>query len=102
MANEWLIVWVLAVIFLATLIRSAFGFGEALVAVPLLALLMPVEEAVPLGYPRLDRRRHNRRRPGLAQDSRPQCRVARALNPLRHPLGPVAADGGYGIGRQGD
>ena len=35
-------------IFLATLIRSAFGFGEALVAVPLLALLMPVEEAVPL------------------------------------------------------
>jgi uncharacterized membrane protein YfcA len=39
---------VLAVIFLATLIRSAFGFGEALVAVPLLALLMPVEEAVPV------------------------------------------------------
>src|SRR5436309_3333665 len=39
---------VLAVIFLATLVRSAFGFGEALVAVPLLALLIPVEEAVPL------------------------------------------------------
>src|SRR5262245_27754308 len=39
---------VLAVIFLATLIRSAFGFGEALVAVPLLALLIPVEQAVPL------------------------------------------------------
>jgi uncharacterized membrane protein YfcA len=38
----------LAVIFLATLIRSAFGFGEALVAVPLLALLMPVEAAAPL------------------------------------------------------
>jgi uncharacterized membrane protein YfcA len=37
-----------AVIFVATLIRSAFGFGEALVAVPLLALLMPVEVAVPL------------------------------------------------------
>jgi uncharacterized membrane protein YfcA len=36
------------VIFLATLIRSAFGFGEALVAVPLLALLIPVEQAVPL------------------------------------------------------
>jgi uncharacterized membrane protein YfcA len=45
MADGWLIVWVLAVIFLATLIRSAFGFGEALVAVPLLALLMPVEVA---------------------------------------------------------
>src|SRR3954470_7070813 len=39
---------VMVVIFLATLIRSAFGFGEALVAVPLLALLMPVEEGVPL------------------------------------------------------
>jgi uncharacterized membrane protein YfcA len=32
---------------LATLFRSAFGFGEALVAMPLLALLIPVEEAVP-------------------------------------------------------
>jgi hypothetical protein len=32
----------LAVVFLATLIRSAFGFGEALVAVPLLALLISV------------------------------------------------------------
>src|SRR5436305_12080353 len=39
---------VLAVIFLATLIRSAFGFGEALVAVPVLALLIPVEVAAPL------------------------------------------------------
>jgi len=36
------------VILLATLIRSAFGFGEALVAVPLLALLIPVEVAAPL------------------------------------------------------
>ena len=39
---------VLAVIFLATLIRSAFGFGEALVAVPLLALVVPVEVAAPV------------------------------------------------------
>ena len=39
---------VLAITFLATLFRSAFGFGEALVAVPLLALLIPVKEAVPL------------------------------------------------------
>jgi uncharacterized membrane protein YfcA len=45
---DWIAVQVLAVIFVATLIRSAFGFGEALVAVPLLALLMPVEVAVPL------------------------------------------------------
>jgi len=36
------------IVFLATLIRSTFGFGEALVAVPLLALIIPVEEAVPL------------------------------------------------------
>jgi len=48
MGAEWTVLLVLAVIFLATLIRSAFGFGEALVAVPLLALLIPVEEAVPL------------------------------------------------------
>jgi uncharacterized membrane protein YfcA len=48
MSIEWITVQVLAVIFIATLIRSAFGFGEALVAVPLLALLMPVEVAAPL------------------------------------------------------
>ena len=48
MGPDGTIVLVLAVIFLATLIRSAFGFGEALVAVPLLALLIPVEAAVPL------------------------------------------------------
>ena len=48
MAVDWTIVSVLAVIFLATVVRSAFGFGEALIAVPLLALLFPVEEAVPL------------------------------------------------------
>ncbi|HVK07792.1 MAG TPA: sulfite exporter TauE/SafE family protein [Gemmataceae bacterium] len=39
---------VLAVVFVATLVRSALGFGEALVAVPLLALLIPVTVAVPL------------------------------------------------------
>jgi uncharacterized membrane protein YfcA len=39
---------VLAVILLATVIRSAFGFGEALVAVPLLALMIPIEVATPL------------------------------------------------------
>lgn len=38
----------MAVIFLATFIRSAFGFGEALVAVPLLALIMPVDVAAPV------------------------------------------------------
>ncbi len=39
---------ILAVLTLATFIRSALGFGEALVAVPLLALVMPVEVAAPL------------------------------------------------------
>jgi uncharacterized membrane protein YfcA len=39
---------VLAVIGLATVIRSAFGFGEALVAVPLLAFIIPVAVAAPL------------------------------------------------------
>lgn len=34
--------------FVATLIRSAFGFGEALIAVPLLAFFMPVKVAAPL------------------------------------------------------
>jgi uncharacterized membrane protein YfcA len=41
-------VLVLAVLFLATFIRSALGFGEALVAVPLLALTLPVQIAAPL------------------------------------------------------
>jgi len=36
------------VLFLATVIRSAFGFGEALVAVPLLALAIPVKTAAPI------------------------------------------------------
>lgn len=39
---------VAAVLFVATLIRSTLGFGEALFAVPLLALLMPVEVAAPV------------------------------------------------------
>jgi uncharacterized membrane protein YfcA len=39
---------VLGVVFVATLVRSTFGFGEALVAVPLLALVIPVPVAVPL------------------------------------------------------
>jgi hypothetical protein len=33
---------------LATIVRSAFGFGEALIAVPLLALVIPVEVAAPV------------------------------------------------------
>ena len=41
-------VCVLLIVFLASLIRSTFGFGEALIAVPLLALFLPVALAAPL------------------------------------------------------
>lgn len=39
---------VAAVMLLASIVRSAFGFGEALVAVPLLALAIPVKTAAPI------------------------------------------------------
>jgi uncharacterized protein len=39
---------VLSIVFIATLIRSAFGFGEALIAVPLLAFAIPLNAAAPL------------------------------------------------------
>lgn len=40
--------YVLLVVFAATLLRSTFGFGEALFAVPLLALRIPLAVAAPL------------------------------------------------------
>lgn len=40
-------VCILGIIFLATLVRSTFGFGESLIAVPLLILFIPIEVAVP-------------------------------------------------------
>ena len=39
--------FILLVVFIATLIRSTFGFGESLIAVPLLILFIPIEIAVP-------------------------------------------------------
>ncbi|MGH8255413.1 MAG: sulfite exporter TauE/SafE family protein [Steroidobacteraceae bacterium] len=45
---DWTTAAVLAVLFLSTFVRSAFGFGEALIAVPLLALIMPVTVAAPV------------------------------------------------------
>jgi uncharacterized membrane protein YfcA len=48
MIADWTPILVLAILFLATIIRSAFGFGEALVAVPLLALIIPVDVAAPV------------------------------------------------------
>lgn len=38
----------MCVVFFATLIRSAIGFGEALIAVPILVMRIPLETAAPL------------------------------------------------------
>jgi len=40
--------YILIITFIATLVRSTFGFGESLIAVPLLTLFIPIEIAVPL------------------------------------------------------
>ena len=48
MALDSTMIYVIAVLFVATLVRTAFGFGEALIAVPLLALRIPVAIATPL------------------------------------------------------
>ncbi|RYM34142.1 sulfite exporter TauE/SafE family protein [Brumimicrobium glaciale] len=45
---DFLTIYILSILFIATLVRSTFGFGESLIAVPLLAFLIPVEVAVPL------------------------------------------------------
>lgn len=42
------LIFILIIIFIATLVRSTLGFGESLVAVPLLVLFLPAEVAVPL------------------------------------------------------
>nr|WP_294900948.1 sulfite exporter TauE/SafE family protein [uncultured Pedobacter sp.] len=41
-------IYILLIVFVATLVRSTFGFGESLVAVPLLLIFIPIETAVPL------------------------------------------------------
>lgn len=45
---DYLTLYILAVIFLATVVRSTLGFGESLIAVPLLIYFIPAEVAVPL------------------------------------------------------
>lgn len=45
---DFITIYTILVIFLATLVRSTFGFGESLVAVPLLAFYLPIEVAVPV------------------------------------------------------
>src|SRR5262245_58973902 len=39
---------VLVILFISTLARSTFGFGDALIAMPLLALVMGIRPAAPL------------------------------------------------------
>jgi uncharacterized membrane protein YfcA len=45
---NWVTPGVVVVFFLATLVRSTLGFGEALIAVPLLAFMLPVEVVAPV------------------------------------------------------
>ena len=40
--------YILLIVFTATIVRSTFGFGESLIAVPLLIFFIPIEVAVPL------------------------------------------------------
>lgn len=40
--------FILLISFVATLVRSTFGFGESLIAVPLFILFLPIEVSVPL------------------------------------------------------
>lgn len=44
---ELTLFYILSIVFIATLVRSTFGFGESLIAVPLLILFIPIEIAVP-------------------------------------------------------
>jgi uncharacterized protein len=43
-----IICYIFLISFIATLVRSTFGFGESLVAVPLFSLFVPINIAVPL------------------------------------------------------
>lgn len=45
---EFVTLAILMIIFIATLVRSTFGFGESLIAVPLLIFFVPIDVAVPL------------------------------------------------------
>ena len=43
-----IIALILTILFISTLIRSTFGFGDALVAMPLLSLIIDIRLATPL------------------------------------------------------
>lgn len=48
LATSFTTLWMLFVICFALFVRGAFGFGDGLIAVPILSLVIPVKEAVPL------------------------------------------------------
>ena len=48
MQLEIMILWVLAVTFVSTLVRATLGFGNALVAMPLLAIILRIQIVTPL------------------------------------------------------
>lgn len=45
---DWILILIIAIIFVSGFIRSAFGFGDALIAMPLLALFIGLNIATPL------------------------------------------------------
>ena len=45
---EIIFIYLFIISFIATLVRSTFGFGESLVAVPLFSIFIPISVAVPL------------------------------------------------------
>jgi len=46
--DSTLIIIILCIVFISTLVRSTFGFGDALIAMPLLALFIDIKIATPL------------------------------------------------------
>ena len=48
MQIEILILWVWVVVFASTLVRTTLGFGNALVAMPLLVIILPIQIVTPL------------------------------------------------------
>jgi len=45
---DWVLIVIIAIIFVSAFVRSAFGFGDALIAMPLLALFIGLSIATPL------------------------------------------------------
>ena len=43
-----IIIYLLVVLFISTLVRATFGFGDALIAMPLLALVINIKIVTPL------------------------------------------------------